>query len=143
VHFVSLLAALSVSLLQRACEPHLRPAAMAASGRAALLLQLYRHVVLPRDVPGREDKYLYQAESELAERLTDAVKFLAQHAPLDDLYSLDAIRLALSTYRSLNVDGKIDKNLLVKELRQLDAKQALILHVTGQNAALLIYPQSG
>jgi hypothetical protein len=116
---------------------------MAASGRGALLLQLYHHAVLPRHVPGREDKRLYQAESELAERLTDAVKSLAQHAPLDDLSSLDVIRLALSTCKSLNVDGKIDKNLLVKELRQLEANQALILHVTEQNAGLFIYQHCG
>ncbi|KAF2133722.1 hypothetical protein P153DRAFT_330168 [Dothidotthia symphoricarpi CBS 119687] len=72
------------------------------------MLPLYHHVVLPRDVPGREDKNLYQTETELA----------------------------------LNVDGKIDKHLLIKELQQLSAKQALILHVTEQNAALMVYRQS-
>jgi hypothetical protein len=112
---------------------------MAVSGRGALLLQLYHHAVLPRDVPGREDRTLHRAESELATRLNNAVKSLVPHAPLDDLSCIDAIRLALSTCSALNVDGKIDKNLLIKELRQLDKKQALILHVTEQNAALLIY----
>jgi hypothetical protein len=112
---------------------------MASSGRETLLLQLYHHTVLPRNVPGRENKNLYQIEGGLVRRLADAVKLLVPHAPLGDLPSIDAIRLALSTCGSLNVDGKIDQNLLIKELRQLDAKQALILHVTEQNAALLVY----
>ncbi|KAH4934580.1 hypothetical protein HBI79_087720 [Parastagonospora nodorum] len=112
---------------------------MAAFGHAALLTQLYHHTVLPRDVPEREDKNLYRAESELVTRLTDAVKSLVPHAPLDDLPCIDAVRLALTTCGSINVEGKIDKTLLIKALQQLEARQALILHVTGQNAALLIY----
>jgi hypothetical protein len=111
---------------------------MANFGREALL-QLHHHVVLPRDVPGREDKHLYRSESELIRRLNDAVKSLVPHAPLDDVSCIDAVRLALSTCDSLNVDGKIDKTLLMTELRQLETKHALVLHVTEQNAALLIY----
>lgn len=112
---------------------------MAASGHEPLLLQVYHHAVLPRDVPGREDSNLFQIESELAGRMTDAVKSLIRHAPSKDFSSLDTIRLALSTCRSLNVEGAIDKTLLVKELQQLDTKYLLMLHVTEQNAALLIY----
>ncbi|EAT90971.1 hypothetical protein HBI56_020780 [Parastagonospora nodorum] len=81
--------------------------------------QLYHHTVLPRDVPGREDRNLYCAESELATRLTDAVKSLVPHAPLDDLPCIDAVRLALTTCGSINVDGKIDKTLLIKALQQM------------------------
>ncbi|KAH7412021.1 hypothetical protein DE146DRAFT_784622 [Phaeosphaeria sp. MPI-PUGE-AT-0046c] len=114
---------------------------MAAYGRhtPGLLSQLYHHVVLPRNVPSREDRNLHNIESELARRLTHAVKSLVEHTPLDDLPSLDTIRLALSTCSVLNVDGKIEKNMLLKEMRQLDSQKALILHVTEQNAALLIY----
>jgi len=112
---------------------------MAASGREAFLQQVYHHVVLPRDVPGREDPNLHQIESEIAQRLTSAVKQLAPHTPVGDLASLDMTRLMLSTCNSLNVDGKIDKNMLLRELQQLEARQALVLHVTEQNAGLLIY----
>lgn len=114
---------------------------MAASGRDALLRSLHYHTVLPRKVPGREDCNLYEIESDLAERLTNATKSLVLHAPLEDHQCLGAIRLALSTCNSLHVDGKIDKNLLLKELRELGGLRALIVHVTEQNAALLIYPR--
>jgi|TARA_R110002003_G_scaffold1815_2_gene23532 hypothetical protein len=116
---------------------------MVSFSQDALLLQLYHHVVLPRDVPGQEDRNLHQAESEIARRLTDAVKLLAQHAPQDDLPAIDRIRLALATSGSINIDGKVEQSMLVRELRQLDANQALILHVTEQNAALLIYLHVG
>ena len=115
---------------------------MDTHGRGRALLQIYHHAVLPRDVPGHEDKNLHYAESELIERLTDAVKFFTPHAPLDDQSRIDTIRLALSTCKALNVDGKIDKHLLVRELQQLGTNQVLILHVTEQNAALTIHRQS-
>lgn len=113
---------------------------MAALGRQTLL-SLYHHVVLPRHVPGREDEDLYVVETELVRRLAHAVKSLAGHADPDDMLHLDVVRLALSTCGALNIDGKIDRTLLVNELRQLNNDQnALILHATEQNAALLIYP---
>ncbi|KAH4992263.1 hypothetical protein HBI76_045890 [Parastagonospora nodorum] len=79
--------------------------------------QLYHHTVLPRDVPGREDRNLYCAESELATRLTDAVKSLVPHAPLDDLPCIDAVRLALTTCGSINVDGKMERSIRPYSLR--------------------------
>jgi hypothetical protein len=112
---------------------------MTIFGHEPLLVRLYHHAVLPRKVPGREDSNLYEVERELVKRLTNAVKLLVPHASFEDLPSIDTIRLALSTCSALNVDGKIDKTMLIKELRQLQAQQVLILHVTEQNAALLMY----
>ncbi|KAF2832658.1 hypothetical protein CC86DRAFT_92549 [Ophiobolus disseminans] len=114
---------------------------MADSGQDALALQVFHHVVLPRNLPGGEDRNLHQVEAEILRRLNDAVKQLALHAPTDDHASLGKIRLALSTCSALNVEGTIEKNMLLKELQQLEGGQALILHVTEQNAALLIYKQ--
>ena len=112
---------------------------MADSSCEALLQHIYHHVVLPRNVPGREDSNLHQVEVEITRRLINATKQFTLHAPLDDLAKLGTIRLMLSTCGALNVEGKIDKNMLAKELQQLEDRQALVLHVTEQNAALLIY----
>jgi len=112
---------------------------MADFGHEPLLLHIYHHVALPRNVPGREDSNLHQVEADITRRLINATKQLALHAPTNDLAKLDAIRLMLSTCGALNVDGKIDKHMLAKELHQLEDRQALVLHVTEQNAALLIY----
>ncbi|KAF2707824.1 hypothetical protein K504DRAFT_410495 [Pleomassaria siparia CBS 279.74] len=107
--------------------------------RAARLLDIYFHVALPREVPSKETGNLYAVDAELATRLQDAVKTVSSYAPLEHQSSVDALRLALTTAKAINCDGKIDKHLLKAELRQLDAKKALILFVTEQNAALLLY----
>jgi hypothetical protein len=116
---------------------------MASIGWEHLLNQLYYHVVLPRKLPREEEKALADIESELAARLGNAVKSIIQHAPLHDHSSLDTIRLSLLAARTINANRAITSNGLMKELQQLDAKQALILHVTAQNAALLIYEYIG
>lgn len=115
---------------------------MASTGWEHLLLQLYHHVILPRKVPSQEDKCLADIQDDLAARLCDAVKSVIQHAPLDDHSSLDALRLALSTCRTLNANRAINSDVLCKGLQQLSAKQALILHVTEQNAALFVYERT-
>jgi hypothetical protein len=112
---------------------------MASAGHGHLLFQLHHHVVLPRKVPREEEKGLPDIESELAVRLSNAVKSVIQHAPFDDHSSLDATRLSLLTSRTINASRTINGGVLVKELQQLQANQALVLHVTEQNAALLIY----
>jgi hypothetical protein len=119
------------------------PSAMAYLQREPLLQQVYQHVVLPRDVPGHEDGNLHQIDAEIARRLIDAVKQLVNHAPTEDFAKLDAIRLMLSTCGSLNVEGMIDKAALTTAFQQLEGRQALVLHVTEQNAALLIYRHVG
>jgi F420-0:gamma-glutamyl ligase-like protein len=116
---------------------------MAASSRAAYLLQQYFHVALPRDVPGKLDRNLFGVESALLERFIDAVKIVTPLAPLEHQQRLDLVRLALTTSRALNVEGKVDKNILATELRQLRCDQVLVIHVTEQNCALFIYKLPG
>lgn len=115
---------------------------MAASGHGAPLIQLYHHVVLPRNVPGRQDSNVHDVGRELATRLNAAVKALALHLRAEDLTIIEHVQLAIRDFIALNRDGKIDRNLLFKELNQLSEQRALILHVTEQNVGLLIYRRS-
>lgn len=107
-----------------------------------LLHALYFHAVLPRDVPSKETGNLYAVESELTDRLLDAVKILRSYVPSVHQQRVDALRLALSTSKCINVGGKIDKTILVKELSQLDGFQTLFLFATEQNCALYVYRDS-
>jgi len=104
-----------------------------------LLLQQYHHVALPRDVPGQEDHNLSAIDSVLLKRFIDAVKAITPFVPFEYQKSVDTVHLLLSTSRLLNVDGKVDKTLLVKELDGLNSNHALLLYVTEQNSALLVY----
>jgi hypothetical protein len=114
---------------------------MAAPTPAQFLLQLYHHVVLPRDVPGREDRNLARIESELLERLIRAVKAIAPFLPEGDRAFVDRVRLSLTTAKTLNIGGHIDKQILIKEVGSLEGNNVLILFVKEQNAALLVYRQ--
>jgi hypothetical protein len=116
-----------------------RPHSMAAPSRETFLLQQYFHIALPRDVPGKSDRNLFAVESALLERFIEAVKAVLPCAPLEHQPRVDLVRLALTTSRAINVEGKVDKNVLVTELRQLARDQALILYVTEQNCALFVY----
>jgi hypothetical protein len=114
-------------------------AAMAASASGLLLLHQYYHAALPRDVPGKSDSNLFEVEAALTDRLIDAVNIIKPLASLEHQTQLDTIRLALTNSRAINIEGKIDKHVLMKELRDLERQQLLILHVTEQNCALLVY----
>ncbi|ORX94071.1 hypothetical protein BCR34DRAFT_608383 [Clohesyomyces aquaticus] len=112
---------------------------MATTTRGAFLTSLYHHVVLPRQTPGKEDSNLNKVDAALLDHLLDAVKALVPLVPLPHQQALDAVRLALSTCKVLNVEGKVDKTLLSRELGRLGRKDALILYINEQNAGLLIY----
>jgi len=103
------------------------------------LLDVYFHAALPRDVPSKETANLHAIEDELTDRFLDAVKIFMRFVPLDHQSLVDVLRLALTTSKALNVGGKIDKHVLVDQLRQLDGNKALLLHVVEQNCALYIY----
>ncbi|EMD69950.1 hypothetical protein COCSADRAFT_342034 [Bipolaris sorokiniana ND90Pr] len=86
---------------------------MASTNRLDFLHQLYNHVALPRDVPGKEDGNLHH---------------------IDAAFSLQASQ-------TLNVSGTVSKSILMKQFRTLDRHKMLVLHLNPQNCGLLIYYQ--
>ncbi|KAJ8110852.1 hypothetical protein OPT61_g6407 [Boeremia exigua] len=119
-------------------------AAMAAPGRAPashvpFYEQLYNHIALPRDVPGREDRNLSHLEATLLTYLTDATRFMSTHVARSDQKQVRALGESLAACQSLHVDRSIPKPALLRELRELQPGRVLILHVSAQNCGLLIY----
>jgi hypothetical protein len=104
-----------------------------------LLLQLYQHVVLPRDVPGKEDRNTSAIDTALISLIIDSVKTVSELVPREHFALVDAVRLTLVTSKNIHADGMINKDVLAKEIDQLVGNQALVLYVTAQNAALLVY----
>ncbi|KAH7093546.1 hypothetical protein FB567DRAFT_610082 [Paraphoma chrysanthemicola] len=112
---------------------------MPATARGASPLQIYQHVVLPRDLPGRQDESILDIGSELVKRLLQAVSIVASHAPANNLSGLEKLRRTLASSAALNTYGKIDKEKLVGELSRLGTTRSLLLFVTEQNAAIHVY----
>ncbi|KAJ4350053.1 uncharacterized protein N0V89_008674 [Didymosphaeria variabile] len=107
------------------------------------LLQLYNHVALPRDVPGKEDSNLGAIEAALLDRILRAVEEIAPLVPQDHTQIVDAIKGTLTSSRAVNVGGTLDKDILVQEIDQLSDRRALLLYVKEQNAAVLVYKDTG
>lgn len=117
---------------------------MAASGRPPPVHvpsneQLFHHIALPRDVPGREDRNLPAIESALLTRLTDATRLLSSYVVLSDQPHIHKLVESLAACQSLHVDRAITKPALLRELRALQPGRTTILHVGAQNCGLLIY----
>lgn len=101
--------------------------------------QLFNHIALPRDVPGREDRNLSNIEAVLLSRLTDATRFLSSYVVLADQQGIQQLVDSLAACQSMHVDRAITKPALLRELRALQSTKTIILHVGAQNCGLLIY----
>ncbi|KAF1837673.1 hypothetical protein BDW02DRAFT_107422 [Decorospora gaudefroyi] len=112
---------------------------MATTGRVPFLQQLYHHVALPRDVPGKEDGNLCHINEALSSRMLDAVARLTPYVPSNHLQHIHGLRDTLLVSQVLNVDGTIGKSALMKELHGFNYQKMLILYMAPQNCALLIY----
>ncbi|KAL6161149.1 hypothetical protein ACJBU6_00280 [Exserohilum turcicum] len=116
---------------------------MASASRLPLLQQLYYHVALPRDIPGKEDGNLNTIEASLLQRVLDAVVKITPCVAADVQPYIHGLRDTLQACQILNVNGTIGKSALIKEFRRLDQYKMLVLHVAPQNCGLLIYHQVG
>ena len=117
---------------------------MAASGRPPPVHlpfneQLFNHIALPRNVPGREDRNLSGIENALLIRLTDATRLLSSYVVLSDQQHIYKLVESLAACQSLHVDRAITKPGLSRELQALQPGEIIILHVGAQNCGLLIY----
>jgi len=101
--------------------------------------QLFNHIALPRDVPGREDRNLPSIEAALLTRLTDATLLLGSYVELADQQGIRKLVDSLAACQSLHVDRAITKPGLLRELRALQPDKIIVLHVGAQNCGLLIY----
>ncbi|KAF2110805.1 hypothetical protein BDV96DRAFT_190990 [Lophiotrema nucula] len=107
------------------------------------LNQVYHHIVLPRAVPGAENGNLERIEAVLWDRLVDAIKTTTAFALPADQHLLDNVRLSHMTSKAIHVQGRVDQKLLTTKLESLEHEQTLLLHLAQQNAAVLIYRQTG
>jgi hypothetical protein len=105
----------------------------------SLLESLCHHVALPAQLPHRREGNLEEIETALANLLLNACNDLKDLTRYDRFGPhWDCIRGAIKTARLLNAGGKLDSNTLLTAFCELDGNQILIIHVSEQNAGLLI-----
>ena len=89
---------------------------------------VYNHIVLPAKLPGGEDVNVEKINQRLVERLIHSARDFK-----DSFVDAD-----IQCCKSLNASGKLNRTSLLAEFRRLGRNDLLILHVSEQNAALLI-----
>ena len=114
----------------------------------SLLETLVNHVALPPRLPGKLEQKIDQFEHALIDGVLDASRTLrdltAKDVKTNDLsQSWETVRHILQTCKNINAGGKLNKASLGAEFRNLDEKNVLILHVTQQNAGLIIRKYHG
>ncbi|CAG8973686.1 hypothetical protein HYALB_00002252 [Hymenoscyphus albidus] len=109
-----------------------------ATPRTSLLESIFHHVTLPPKLPDRQEGGLDTIQNLLTERLLNATIALR-----DETYErygpgLDDVRRVILTSKIVNAGGKLDPATLVEAFRELQGNGLIIIHVSEQNAALLV-----
>jgi hypothetical protein len=109
-----------------------------ASLPEGLLESLFNHIALPPRLPGRQDRRVDRVERALIERLLDATVKLSRLPQNDSIDEWESLRRSLETCRRVNSGGRLTKASLLTALRELRGRDFITLHITEQNAALII-----
>ncbi|KAF4999120.1 hypothetical protein FGRMN_2683 [Fusarium graminum] len=100
---------------------------------------LYNHLVLPPQLPHRQDSNLNEIENAVNDRLLASVKHL-RDLPNNDLsYVWSSVERGLRATKSIHSGGHVDRTALVRELNDLSVESDfLVVYVRSQNCALYI-----
>ncbi|KAF3192372.1 hypothetical protein TWF225_000621 [Orbilia oligospora] len=102
------------------------------------LESIFNHIVLPAQLPGKEDHDVNAISSDLLNVLSTATREF-RDLTYDRYYQeFSLVHQSLSSYRQVCIDGVLNKQVLLQQLRHLNLKEQLVLHVTKQNAALIV-----
>jgi hypothetical protein len=104
----------------------------------ATVANVFNHLVLPTQIPGKQDADIEIINSDVLVRLIHATVTLGKLACEKQASIWHAVRQSLRCCQSLHVLGRLEKQSLIAEFRLLKHDQPLILHVAEQNAALII-----
>ena len=108
------------------------------SSRTSLLESIFYHVALPPRLPGRQENKTTTVEQALADHLLKACQVIRDLAQNNYRDEWEYIRRLLQTCKTVNAGSNLNKSSLLTEFRGLERNDLLVLHVTEQNAGLLI-----
>ena len=97
-----------------------------------LLESLVNHVALPPHLPGQQDGHLNEVEPRMLAFVLNSV------GKLNSGNGLDNLRRSLQTCKVVNAGGGLYRPSLLTALRELHVGGFLVLHVSAQNAGLII-----
>lgn len=100
---------------------------------------LYNHLVLPHQLPHRQDPNTTEIEGALLERAILSAQCM-RDLPGNEHYSKwDAVTRSLQAVKTITPGGNVDRWMLAQELESLGQDDFLFVHVQSQNCALFVY----
>ncbi|KAL9104009.1 MAG: hypothetical protein Q9163_000987 [Psora crenata] len=99
---------------------------------------LLHHVALPPMLPGKQENSIPQIQRALTHRLIVASRILSKVSNGVTSYQWESTRRIIQVCKDLNADGRLTKASLLSEFRNLEQAGFIILHVSEQNAGLLV-----
>ncbi|EHK39909.1 hypothetical protein TRIATDRAFT_161231, partial [Trichoderma atroviride IMI 206040] len=105
----------------------------------SLLRSVLDHTILPPNVPGKREKEERYGEisDNLLTRLLRACKQAESLSSQPFSDAIHSLSVSLEACRELN-RGRLDKETMLRYFAQIKPQDVLILHVTEQNAAILV-----
>lgn len=106
-----------------------------------LIKAIFNHIVLPPKLPGRHDAQSAAIEKDLVKRMVRGVDFLIARSDGSIKDALLDTKLSLGFCQDINHGGSVNKKALIESFYHLCPGISIIVHVTEQNAGLLIYQE--
>jgi hypothetical protein len=101
-------------------------------------IEVFNHLVLPPQLPGKQDADIESSGDAIILRLIKAAFTLSTLASKEQKSPWYAIRQYLRRCQSLRVHGRLEKSSLISKFRNFDQEHPLLLHIAEQNAALIV-----
>ncbi|KAF3221100.1 hypothetical protein TWF106_006425 [Orbilia oligospora] len=104
----------------------------------SVLEAVFNHIVLPAQLPGKEDSNVDVISSALLNITATAIHEF--QSLTDNRYSQEfsLVYKSISSYRQVYIDGILSKRILLQLFQHLGFGEQLVLQVTSQNAALIV-----
>ncbi|KAH7122883.1 hypothetical protein EDB81DRAFT_861125 [Dactylonectria macrodidyma] len=99
---------------------------------------LYNHLVLPPQLPHREDPNLIEIESALIERVLTSARYMRDTPEHPSRPTWEALGRSIQATKSIHFGGRVDRSVLARELSILGENDFLLVYVQCQNCALYI-----
>jgi hypothetical protein len=100
--------------------------------------EVFNHLVLPPQLPGKQDADIESTGNAIFLRLIQASSTLCRLAGQEKTSPWYELRQYIRRCQSLHAHGRLEKLSLVTEFRNFNNQRPLLLHIAEQNAALIV-----
>ncbi|EED24514.1 hypothetical protein TSTA_078690 [Talaromyces stipitatus ATCC 10500] len=110
------------------------------TSKSSILELTFNHIAFPPKLPGKRDGQVEAVEKDILTRLRTAVRTIKAY-PNDSTPSIwEDIERSLAICRLVNENGFLNREALEVALQSVKLDDTIVLHVSQQNAGLLIRP---